>query len=118
MVSLWLEYAQEFLGKTCQLPEPKVCINYNRWCWEENYRRELAKQLQIPYQQISTDKVSGNGGGSSFDGFTFDGKASQMKTQVRWQNYQDQLSYQALFKNTQLWDYSYQRVMTGYHPQR
>lgn len=106
MVELWLDYAAEFLGQTQMLRQPKVCINYNRWCLEPAYRQALAEQLRIPYQAVDTEKVSGSGGGSSFDDLTFQGKASEMDTLGRWRHFQDQPRYRALFQNPQLWDYS------------
>lgn len=105
---LWVEYAQEFVGETDWLRSPKLCINYNRWCVDSEYRQSLADTLQIPYQAIKTDKVSGCGGGSSFDGFAFQGQATAMDTQGRWRHYQDQPHYRALFKNSQLWHYGEQ----------
>lgn len=108
VMELWLEYAQEFLGETNYLRAAKVMINYNRWCTDEIYRYELTQQLHLPYQAVSTDKVSGCGNGSSFDGFTFQGRASQMQTQNRWQQYQNDPQYCQLINHPQVREYSEQ----------
>lgn len=84
---LWLYYAEEYLSETGQLGPDKVCVNYNRWCVDQGYRRAVAVRLGIPFTDKGFDEVSSAGRGSSFDGRRFDGNASKMKTGARWREY-------------------------------
>ena len=98
-VDLWLEYAQEFLGETQYLTHNKVCVNYNLWFQNRDYRAQIAQQLDLPFTDAGLETVSGAGGGSSFEGKAFEGKAQAMAVLERWQKYADDATYQAFFKD-------------------
>ncbi|MGB3694512.1 MAG: hypothetical protein WA999_17490 [Spirulinaceae cyanobacterium] len=108
MVDLWIEYAEEFLGKTSYLKHNKVCLNYNRWVEDVDYRKEISAQLNLEFSDAGIDKVSGCGDGSSFEGRSLNGKAAKMDVNNRWQHFLEDESYRDLMNNEQLVGYSEQ----------
>jgi len=106
MVDLWIEYAKEFLGETHYLPHHKVVINYNQWFLDSNYRQDVAEQLQIPFTDAGLDRVSGCGGGSSFEGLNYAGRTQQMPVLERWKAFAHDSDYRSLFQNPELLAYS------------
>ena len=63
-------------------------IHYDKWCVSSDYRKGICKKLDLTYTNAGFKDVSSNGGGSSFDGIRFDGKADKMNTLDRWKEYQ------------------------------
>ena len=106
LVDLWIAYAREYLGETNNLSNQKICINYNRWFQDIDYRQQLAKQLNFTFSDAGINNVKQEGGGSSFDGQLMDGKANQMQTLSRWQHFADNQEYLHLVNNEQLRYYS------------
>ncbi|MEQ8465416.1 hypothetical protein [Coleofasciculus sp. E1-EBD-02] len=106
LVELWISYAQELLEETQLLKNNKIVINYNQWFIDVDYRQQLAKQLNIKFSDAGFNDVKGQGGGSSFDGIAFRGKAAEMDILNRWKVFADQPQYQKLIDNTVLRDYS------------
>lgn len=88
-IDLWKHYAREFIGLTKHLPANTVKVNFNRWVAERDYRKQLAAQVGIPSDGRSYQSVPSYGGGSSFDGLGYDGKASEMKVLERWTTLSD-----------------------------
>lgn len=105
-VDLWIQYAREFLNETNYLKHNKICINYNRWFADLEYRKQLANQLEIKFSDAGMDRVVSLGGGSSFDGQYMDGAASGMAVLDRWKNFLDDPDYRRIFKNQTLLEYS------------
>jgi hypothetical protein len=108
LIDYWLFYAKEFLNETNYLKYQKVAVNYNLWASVPSYRREIAQQLGLTFTDEGIQRVSGMGGGSSFDERKFDGQAQAMKTDERWRYYLEDDFYKSLFKNQELLDYSRQ----------
>lgn len=54
---LWIDYAKEFLQETNYLPNNKVCVNYNLWVSDVNYRREVANRLNLDFTDAGFDEV-------------------------------------------------------------
>ena len=106
-VDLWINYAKEYLGETNYLRHNKVCINYNLWVGNKDYRQEIASKLRIKFTDVGIDKVHGCGGGSSFDGRELDGQAHKMDVNNRWKHYMENSVYCQLINNEQLLDYSH-----------
>lgn len=104
MVDLWLESAKEFAGESCCLGEDLVRVNYNRWFAEEGYRRQLADQLGMTFSDAGLDKVTGFGGGSSFDGIGVSGRSLDVTN--RWRAFVDHPAFLACFENDEIWAYS------------
>ena len=103
---LWIAYAREYLNETNFLTETKVCISYNRWIQDVEYRRLLAEQLGLPFTDDGFTKVARRAGGSSFDGTTHDGDAAKMDLTGRWRHYLNDELYQTLLKNKTLISYT------------
>ena len=106
VVELWIDYAKEFLGETNYLKLNKVCVNYNRWAGDQDYRREIAEQLELEFSDRGLYEVRKLGGGSSFDGVKFDGDARKMDVLNRWKKFKDDPAYRQLVNNGELIAYS------------
>ncbi len=107
-IDLWIDYAKEYLGETNYLKHQKVCVNYNLWTSDRDYRQNIAQKLKIDFSDAGIDKVHSCGGGSSFDGKNLDGKANQMDVGGRWKHFADDPVYLKMINNQELLDYSHQ----------
>jgi len=63
-VDVWISHAKEFLGETNYLTQQKVCINYNQWVNDIDYRRQIAEQLDLNFTDEGINIVSRRAGGS------------------------------------------------------
>ncbi|NET62178.1 MAG: hypothetical protein F6K47_40545 [Symploca sp. SIO2E6] len=106
VIDLWIEYAKEFLNETQYLTNQKICLNYNRWFGDVDYRQQLAGQLKLDFSDAGIDDVSNYGGGSSFDRRELQGQAKKMDVLNRWKYFSDDPSYRKLLDNEELRDYS------------
>ncbi|MDJ0556303.1 MAG: hypothetical protein QNJ68_18070 [Microcoleaceae cyanobacterium MO_207.B10] len=106
VADLWINYAKEYLGETNYLKHNKICINYNQWFVDIEYRRNIAEKLQMEFSDVGINKVAGQGSGSSFEGKEFDGKATSMDVLNRWQKFADDPKYRGLFSNPEICEYS------------
>lgn len=113
-VELWIDYAKEYLGETNYLQHNKVCLNYNLWVSNIDYRQEIASKLKIKFTDAGINKVHGCGGGSSFDGRELDGQANKMDVNNRWKHYLEDPVYRQLINNEQILEYSHR--IFGYIP--
>ena len=104
MGDLWLEYAREFLGESQHLGKNRVCVNYNRWFQEVDYRRQLAERLGLAFSDAGLDEVTAFGGGSSFAGTQVNGRSLDVLN--RWQAFADNPTFRSLFENEEIWTYS------------
>lgn len=66
-----------------------VAINFNMWFKEEEYRREVALRLNIPFTDDGLNDIIWPGE-STFDGAGYDGKAQEMKILTRWKQLGDE----------------------------
>ncbi|MDY6783746.1 MAG: hypothetical protein SW833_14600 [Cyanobacteriota bacterium] len=107
-IDLWIDYAKEYLGETQYLRYNKVCVNYNQWTTDIEYRKQIAQQLNLEFSDAGINKVSGCGGGSSFEGRALDGQANQLDIGNRWKHFCEDKVYRKLLDNEQLWLYSEQ----------
>lgn len=105
---MWIDYAQEYLDETNYLRHTKVHINYNLWSTDPNYRCQIAKKLDLDFTDAGFDDVMTNGGGSSFDGVSLNGKASAMSVLERWKHFADDPHFRALIDDEILLDYAYE----------
>lgn len=106
MVDLWLEYAKEYLGETNYLKHNKICLNYNFWVKDIDYRKQISAQLNLDFSDAGINKVSGCGDGSSFEGRSLNGQASKMDVNNRWQHFLEDENYLKLVNNEELLSYS------------
>ena len=93
---LWITYANEFLGKTHQLNNI-VTLNYDLWCCSVDYRKQIAKKLDIEFTDKGFKDITSYGQGSSFDSTKFDKNASEMATDQRWKSFAKDQKYTELF---------------------
>ncbi len=105
-IQFWKSYAREFLGETQFLIHNKLCINFNKWHYDAQYREEIAKHLNLEFTDAGRERVRDYGGGSSFDGRQLDGQASQLKILNRWELFEDVDWFWNLFKDEELLDYT------------
>jgi len=106
LAHFWIAYAREYLEKTNHLTNNKITINYNRWCIDQEYRRQLADLLELKFSDNAVNEVPTYGRGSSFDGMTFQGKASEMKVLERWKILRNDNRYLGLFRDRLVVDLS------------
>ncbi|MBS0658169.1 MAG: hypothetical protein JSR82_07980 [Verrucomicrobia bacterium] len=89
---LWSMYARRFLAAA----GGARYVSFNRWFAEEAYRRELAAALKLEFTDRGLNAISAVGGGSSFDGLAFDGRAQAMPVLERWPEYLDDSLFRCL----------------------
>jgi hypothetical protein len=96
LADLWKVHARETLRTTRYLADP-VCVSYNAWFSDPSYRLEVIQALELPVAEDGgiPSQVPRFGGGSSFDGLTFDGRASDMRVLERWKEHRDERRLQA-----------------------
>jgi hypothetical protein len=103
----WKDYAREFLGETAHLAFDRVCISYNRWVVDADYRRELSGRLGLPFTDEGIRDVPAYGGGSSFEGTASDGRADAMAVMDRWRSLTGEEAFVELFRgDTELFELS------------
>lgn len=93
---VWCQHARQFLGRRRYLEHP-ICINYNRWASSASYRRSVAEQLELDFDDRAAHHVPSCAGGSSFDGLAYDGVATGMRVFDRWRRYAHAPQYLSLF---------------------
>ena len=91
---LWASHAREFARLTQKLPGV-LCIRYNDWVRDADYRRSIAVGLGLEPTDAGLQHVPRIGGGSSFDGTRFDGRAQEMAVFERWRAYADDPRFRA-----------------------
>lgn len=62
-----------------------------------DYRRELARRLDLRFTDEGRHRVPATAGGSSFDGRRFHGDAARMPVFDRWRHYRDDPAWRARF---------------------
>lgn len=88
MIELWKVHARVFLNETDARVD--VPVYYNSWFSSREYRSYIADRLGIRSSDAGLDVVSEIGGGSSFDGTEYDGRARQMTVLNRTADLTDQ----------------------------
>ena len=98
-VELWKRYAREYVGRTDIIPGEKIGVSYNAWFTEQRERKRLADTLGLEFTDEGIDEVAswGPSRGSSFDGFSYDGRAGEMRVLERFRKYEDNPFYLGLF---------------------
>jgi hypothetical protein len=93
----WKDYAREYLRITSYLPADTIMISFNSWFADESYRRRIAEELGLPHSDRGVDRLSQDGGGSSFSGQEFQDRAREMDVLDRWRNFVDDDDYRSAF---------------------
>lgn len=106
LVKLWIDYAKEYLGETNYLTNNKICVNYNQWCLDVDYRKQLITKLGCEFSDLGFHEVRGQGGGSSFEGLTLNGQADKMKVLERWNVFAENIDYLKMLDAPEILEYS------------
>lgn len=94
---IWKQHARACLGERRYGGGPVLPILYDAWLRDGDYRRATAEALDLPFREPDLNRVAPCGGGSSFDGYAFDGQAARMNLLDRWRHYAEDPSFWALF---------------------
>lgn len=94
---MWHQHAGVALSPASRGSVERRVVIYNRWARDRAYRRDLARFLGVPFTDRGFDAIPACGGGSSFDGTSYDGRATAMPTDERWRRYADRDEYRNLF---------------------
>jgi len=93
-LGFWKCYAEEFLGKTDYLKDKRICISFNQWFSNEDYKIKIADLFNLEYSGLSLDYA---GSPSSFDKtHYYHGKAQEMGALDRWKILKDNIIYQEI----------------------
>jgi len=108
----WNVAAEEFVGNTDILPHPKTFLNYDKWFTDKNYRKQISKELGLPFSDKGLNVVMRVGRGklygSSFDNMKYKKSAQDMNVTERWKEYKDNEVYLSFLKNDRLRELSEQ----------
>ncbi len=96
LLRIYKQHAREFLGEKHYL-QNKVLINFNMWCSDKSYRRQLCRELRVPFHDTGFEQVPSVAGGSSFDGTDFSGSSHRMALFDRWRQFATEQQYWSLF---------------------
>ena len=94
----WINYAKEYLDITSYLGKNKIIINYNKWVVNKEYRKKILLQLGLDSENIDFTNIPTFGGGSSFSGTKYDGKADRMDVFKRWESFKNNKQYLSMVK--------------------
>jgi len=84
LTEMWKEFARRFIGKDDSFTR----IYYDAFVGSIEYRDMVAERIGVDIRSdITMNRVSSYGGGSSFDGVLYNGNASEMKVSKRWHEY-------------------------------
>lgn len=76
-VSVWKQHARCFLGIE-SVYSGRIAISFEAWVVDREYRQAICEALGIGFDDRAHGSVGHEGGGSSFDGMSFDGKGHLM----------------------------------------
>ena len=96
---LYASHAEEFLR---QEQTGLIGINYNEWFQDPAYRISVARRLGFETDGSPYDDVPPNGGGSSFSGQAYRGRASRMNVFGRWHHVAGHMQFQRLVETPQV----------------
>jgi hypothetical protein len=100
----WINHAENALLYS-RIPEGTVSedlmyfIKYPDWRTDEEYRRTVADQLGLEYNEKYLDYIPGHGDGSSFSGLKYQNRAYLMDVNRRYKQMKDNKLYLSLFRN-------------------
>jgi hypothetical protein len=97
--AVYLSHAEKFLSRN---DAQFVGINYNDWVQDAGYRISIARQLGFGTDGAAYEHVPRNGGGSSFSGRNFTGKAWRMDVFGRWRHMAENEHFLRLISTPQI----------------
>lgn len=91
LLSVWNQYAKEFIGITNKIPI-KYSISYNDWFLSKEYREKISNDLKIKFTDRGLKEVSDFCNGSSYDKKTIkDGR--KLDVLNRWKKHKNDKKY-------------------------
>lgn len=96
-VAVYNQHLYAIQHQTVPLPGLLI-IRYDDWFSNRAYRQAIAAKLNIPFTDAGLNTVLRYGGGSTFDGKSYNGHAQCMNVLNRWQQVQDDPSFAVPFK--------------------
>ena len=93
---IYKQHSREYIGLKNNLKN-KVLINFDSWSSIKEYRKNIARQLDIPFSDKGFTEVPEVAGGSSFDGIKYAGQPHKMDLQNRWQKYASDEEFWEMF---------------------
>lgn len=109
---IWKQHAKEALGRTRRLTADRLVVDYDRWFMQRDYRRWIAREMGLQFDDAGFSRVPTCNGGSSFDGLRFDGQAQRMRVLERWRHCIDDPQYRVLFDDEM---HELARLLYGHH---
>ena len=109
LLDVWEGYAREFVEETTYLG---TClrVNFNLWFSSLAYRRTLSEQIGRSFTDEGIEIVPRAGGGSSFEGTSFNQRGSQMRVLDRWKHFSRDCNFRAAFERRHTLAYLYRRI--------
>jgi len=101
VLEAWKSQAREALRETTNLPNCLI-VNYNLWFASADYRADLSRRFGREPSERGVDYIADFGGGSSFEGFTFQNRATEMHVLERWKVFAHDAEYWSLFADPEL----------------
>lgn len=101
-IEMWKTYAREFLGLTNILDvgyRKKVCISYNRWFIDKEYRGQLCKTFGLSFSDRGLNEVVSD---SSFNDWNYHGRAQDLEVLNRWEECKDSPMFKFLLRDKAL----------------
>lgn len=82
-VDIWKQHARCFLGEDHAACPGRIAVAFDAWVADRGYRLAISRALELRFDDAGFGIVSGEGGGSSFDGKAFDGRGHEMNLRDR-----------------------------------
>lgn len=101
-IKMWKKLVKQCLGDYKWIEQPILDINYNMWFSDLEYRKKIAIDLGLAFDDKGLEYVPEPGKGSGWDKREFDGHAQQMKVLERWKNYQNDKRFLAICSDPEL----------------
>jgi len=80
IIETWKQHAGTYLRRD---DTDRIAILFDTWVADPGYRREIGRRLEVEIEDETLNAISRFGGGSSFDGLDYDGRASEMAVSRR-----------------------------------
>lgn len=106
IVSLWMQHAKEFLGESRNLEDGVLAMNYNRWVFDEDYRREICRLLGGAYSEKTLPFIPRYGFGSSFEGSLQPRLLNRLGLLHRWRHLKEDPLFRELIDDPELRKFS------------
>lgn len=76
--SIWKQHARCYLGQEHREYPGRVAVSFDAWFSDRDYRAAISTALGVGFDDSGFGRVGAEGGGSSFDGTSYDGRGHLM----------------------------------------